>query len=300
VFGLKSTWGLIPTFGHIPPPPALRTSAPMDLSVAGPIARSAGDLDLALSIVAGPINAAGPAFLKRPRAITPKGLRIALWMFEGAVFDGRVIAAVETAAAALSDGGALIDRAARPDFTFAEVFETYSLLLNAIMAQGFTHAQRDRIAARAADYAPNDVSHRALQARAARMSENVFGELMRKRRVMRAQLSEFFTRYDAILMPVTPAPAIRHDHSKDFFARRIAIDNGEIDYSDMLFGAALATVLNAPAVSAPVLRAAGPGAPPVGVQIVCAEDEDRTAIAIAAMLEQAIGGFVPPVLTQQI
>jgi amidase len=36
---------------------------------------------------------------------------------------------------------------------------------------------------------------------------------------------------------------------------------------------------------------------PVGVQIICAEGDDRTAIAIAGMIERANGGFVAPPLS---
>ena len=52
VFGLKPTWGVVSTRGHRPPPPGMDIEA--DLSVAGPLARSARDLDLALSVMSGP------------------------------------------------------------------------------------------------------------------------------------------------------------------------------------------------------------------------------------------------------
>ena len=52
VFALKPSFGLVPVRGHIPGPPGT-LSAP-DMAVAGPIARSADDLDLALDVLAGP------------------------------------------------------------------------------------------------------------------------------------------------------------------------------------------------------------------------------------------------------
>lgn len=292
VFGLKTTWDLVPTYGHVPPTRETRTQAPMQLGVAGPIGRSAADLDLVLSIVAGPLNAAGPAHLKKPRATQAKDLRLALWIDPAAPVDGRVAQAVETAAALLERDGARVDRAARPGFSFREAFETYSLLLNAIMVTAFPQKTRDRIAAGAQDFAPDDMSHRALQARAARMSAQAFEALAQKRRRIRAALADFFTRHDAILTPVTPAPAIKHDHLRDSFARVIETDRGPIPYMDMLHGAAVATLANLPAAVAPVMRSPMP----IGVQIIAAEDEDRTAIAIAGMIERANGGFVPPPL----
>src|SRR5579862_7640090 len=50
VYGHKPTWGLIPTRGHGPP----GAVTPTDISVVGPMARSAEDLALALDILAGP------------------------------------------------------------------------------------------------------------------------------------------------------------------------------------------------------------------------------------------------------
>ena len=49
VFGHKPTWGLLPTRGH-----TLGTIAPSDLSVIGPMGRSAEDLELGVSVMAGP------------------------------------------------------------------------------------------------------------------------------------------------------------------------------------------------------------------------------------------------------
>ncbi|HKH34498.1 MAG TPA: amidase family protein, partial [Beijerinckiaceae bacterium] len=51
IFGLKTTWGLVPTWGHVPPPPERRTARNVDVMVAGPMARSAADLDLVLPVL---------------------------------------------------------------------------------------------------------------------------------------------------------------------------------------------------------------------------------------------------------
>ena len=50
VYGHKPTWGLISTRGHAPP----GIMTPTDISVVGPMARHAEDLDLALRALAGP------------------------------------------------------------------------------------------------------------------------------------------------------------------------------------------------------------------------------------------------------
>src|SRR5690606_37586313 len=52
VCGLKPSYGIIPSRGHIPGPPGTLSEA--DISVTGPMARSVDDLELALDILAGP------------------------------------------------------------------------------------------------------------------------------------------------------------------------------------------------------------------------------------------------------
>ena len=50
VYGLKPTWGIVPMAGH----EIIEGVPDADVSVCGPLARSAEDLALALSIMAGP------------------------------------------------------------------------------------------------------------------------------------------------------------------------------------------------------------------------------------------------------
>ncbi|PYO37899.1 MAG: amidase, partial [Candidatus Rokuibacteriota bacterium] len=54
VYGHKPTLGVVPLRGHIPPPPGGPPGPPSSLAVAGPLARSAADLALALQILGGP------------------------------------------------------------------------------------------------------------------------------------------------------------------------------------------------------------------------------------------------------
>ena len=52
VYGHKPSHGIVPARGHIPGPPG--TKSEPDLAVVGPLARTAGDLRLALDVIAGP------------------------------------------------------------------------------------------------------------------------------------------------------------------------------------------------------------------------------------------------------
>ncbi|MBV9879522.1 MAG: amidase, partial [Gemmatirosa sp.] len=53
VYGHRPSAGLVPTRGHIPPPPGV-PDVPNELSAAGPLARDANDLRLALAVLGGP------------------------------------------------------------------------------------------------------------------------------------------------------------------------------------------------------------------------------------------------------
>jgi len=58
IFAHKPSWGLIPTRGHSP----TGALTPTDISVVGPMARDAQDLDLALRVLAGPDLLQQPAW----------------------------------------------------------------------------------------------------------------------------------------------------------------------------------------------------------------------------------------------
>lgn len=292
LFGLKTTWGLASTRGHVPPPPGATYES--ELSVAGPLARSAADLDLVLGVIAGPVDPAGvPPRIAAPRHLAPKGLRVALWSHDPLVPTQRAVSeGVERAAAALSAEGAIVDDAARPDMPLAQVFENFALMNHALLAAGLPAHVRDRIAAMGDDLPQGDTSHRALQARGARVDVTTWRAIQDTRQALRRALADFFTRHDVILMPPAPTVAIPHDAGADLHARRLDIDGEPRPYFDFLVWSALASFGQTPAAVAPAgLTALGL---PTGVQILCAEGADRSAIAIAGMIERLLGGFTAP------
>ena len=294
VFGLKPSWGQVSTWGCIPPPPEKRTVRNGDLIVAGPIARSAADLDLLLPIISGGRDITVPgAALKPPRRTDAKGLRVALWSDDPfAPTDAPVRAAVEQAARLLETQGAIVDTQARPGLRFEDAFEIYSLLNHAFVAYSLPVKVRAKLQAMAASVSPHDLSHRALQARGARMTPGFYQLIQQRRMALKRQWVRFFTQYDVVLCPPAPVAAIPHDHAPDVHARVLQVNGGTRPYMDFLVWSSLATGADLPAVSAPVMRSSL--GLPLGVQIIAAEGEDRTAIAVAAMIERATGGFVPP------
>src|SRR4051812_34272376 len=178
IFGLKTTWNLVSIWGHIPPLPDKRMARNADLVVAGPLARSAADLDLLLRVLAGPRDPSGePVPLLPPRRIAPEGLRVAVWLDEPfAPVQRDVAEAVRRAARLLAGAGAQVDEEARP-VRFEEAFEVFSLLNHAIVAASLPPKVRDRLQKAAADFAPGDRAHRALQARGARMTPGLYQQV---------------------------------------------------------------------------------------------------------------------------
>jgi amidase len=81
VAALKPTFGRVPILGHVPPAPG--SLSVRDLNVAGPMARSVGDLRLMHAVLT------GEALPAPPRA-TLKGRRIAVWTEEKGSSLGRV------------------------------------------------------------------------------------------------------------------------------------------------------------------------------------------------------------------
>jgi amidase len=84
VFGLKPTWGIVPTTGTAPVPGASEDTEAytLDIAVAGPLARGAGDLALALSILASDLDGGPGATCRLPKApfSVHRELRAAAWL----------------------------------------------------------------------------------------------------------------------------------------------------------------------------------------------------------------------------
>jgi amidase len=286
LYGLKPTWGLATTFGHTPPPPAKRTERDADCLVAGPLARSADDLKLALEIIAGPRHAAQASPLAPARMANAKGLRVALWASDAfAPADLSVREKVEEAARRLAAMGAIVDEAARPALQFSEAFEVFALYNHAVVGWGLPGPLRDKIAATGSRYRRGDLSHQALQARGVRISPGDYRDLELRRRKLQAHWARFFERYDVVLCPPAPVGPIRHDFTPDVLKRKLNVDGTERPYLDFLVWSSLASGPGLPAAAAPV--GLGPDNMPRGVQIIAAMGADLTAIAVAAMIGEA-------------
>ncbi len=294
VFGHKPTYGIVPRRGHMPGPPG--SLSERDLSVVGPLALSANDLSLLLGIVAGPnpVMATGwQLALPKPRATSPKNLRVAVWLDDPYCdIDTQSATLISNAAKALADAGATVDFSARPDFTLAEITETYLILLHSIVTQGMPEKVREKWRAELAHAAPTDKSHEILQARGGLLSHSDWLTWHEVRQQISAKWATFFQRFDVVLAPVLMRPAFPHDQTPNWGERSLQVNGKSRPYMDVLIWAGPAVLSYLPASVAPVgLTREGL---PVGVQIIGPYLEDFTSIAVAGMIEELVGGFQAP------
>lgn len=289
VYGHKPTYGIIPKRGHSVSP---ERGAEGAISVVGPLARSAGDLALALKVTAGPDLEDGYRLALPAPPMGVKGLRVAVWLSEPdlAPVDDDVTAPIRAAAEALARAGAIVSFDARPGFDPAAANITYLRLLMGTM--GSRDPSFDAMAGRAEALDASDVSEYAMNLRASTARHRDYALAEEDQARQRWAWREFFERYDVLVTPVTSTVAFPHDHSEPVAARTLTVNGAAVPYLSQLFWAGLAVGGHLPATAAPVgLSADGL---PVGMQIVGGAYRDRTTIWLAGQLEKLIGGFRPP------
>ena len=295
VFGHRPSFGIVPTRGHVPGPPG--TLAAPDLETAGPIARSADDLDLAMRLLAGPDDAHGVAWrlvLPPPRRKGLSEYRLAAWIDDPAApVDAALRERLEAVIEELRAAGAEVDTEARPGFTLADNARLFMRVLYGSMSAGLPDGQFEKLCARAAALAPEDDSFRARLTRDTAQTHRDFELAREARERRRAQWAELFTRYDALLCPAFPTPAFPHDQSPDFARRTLAVNGEPQPYLGTLLGwPALSGLSSLPGTAAPVGFTRD--GLPAGIQVVGPFLEDRTAIHVAKLVADVSGGYVRP------
>ena len=291
LFGHKPTWGLLPPYGH-----ALAENPAMtDISVVGPLARSATDLAVALDVMAGPeeLETALNFVLPPPRQAQLRGLRIAIWADQpGQATDPAITAALLDLAGALEKNGVSVDRTARPAFDPAEAFDLFLKLLASALSGRASDADREEARVLAAKLGPDNTSADAVMARCVDMTHAAWLGLNQRRHHLRRAWGAFFQDWDVLLCPVIGAPAWTHVTDIPPWERKLAVGGVEVPYNNLLFWGGIVGAYHLPATVAP-LGVTAEGLP-FGVQIVGPLYGDRMTIEVARMLEHGWRGFTPP------
>jgi amidase len=292
VFGHKPTWNLLWMRGHGPPQDVRAAS---DLSVIGPLARSARDLETAVRTMAGPDDIMARGYrlaLPELPADGLRGLRVAVWADDDMCpVSAEVRSRVDRVAAMLADAGATVDPTARPDFTSEHSHATYENLLHATMSARKPDEEYESLRRYVETLAPDDQSQSARVFRAQVSSFKAWRQNNELREHLRWKWHDFFEQHDVMVTPIMPTAAFPHDH-RAFGERTIRVDDREIPYFQQTFWAGLTGVAFLPSTVIPTgLNDAGL---PIGLQIVGPEYADLITIGIAHHLELLGCRFEPP------
>jgi amidase len=293
VFGHKPTWGIVPRAGQALP----WQTAPVDIDVVGPLARSADDLAIALAAMAGPDEIDGAGWQLRLAPARQKRLRdfkVAL-MLDAAPeipVDRAVTDRLQGLADFLGRQKVKVDDRARPAIDTREAFSVYVKLLRAATSDRQSDADFEKNAGIARGLAPDDESYYARATRAAVASHRDWLAANEARYRMRLAWAEFFTKYDLLLCPAAGTAAFPHDQKGERHERTLVVNGKRVPVTDHLFWAGYTGVSFLPSSAAPC--GFTPGRLPVGVQIVGPQYGDLTCLAFARLLEREFQPFVPP------
>ena len=292
VFGHKPTYGIVSMRGHALP----GAVAGADISVVGPLARSAEDLDVALDIMAGPDPDDGGAWsitLPKCDKTALKQMRIAVKLSDPASdLDGEYADKLQGLVDRLAKAGAKVKEAA-PDIDTGRLYDVYVRLLRAATSGRMADSEIDDIRKAVAAGETSQFVTRTLDG--VTVAHRNWLRLNNERHQMRLKFNAFFKDYDILLCPVAASAAFPHDHEHEGqrWLRRITVNNKRVPPTDQLFWAGYSGVVLLPSTVGPAgLTASGL---PVGYQAIAAQGKDKTSIAFARMVEKEIGGgFVPP------
>jgi amidase len=291
IFGHKPTWGLLPPRGHSMSGAAAMT----DISVIGPLARSAEDLALALEALYGPDPAETQLTFRLP---PPRGkrlgdLRIAVWSAQaGHATDPETTGLIEDLTKFLRSSGVKISRTARPAFDPDEAFQLYLKLLHAALSGRASETMLKNTRAKAKKLADDDMSADAIMIRGVDMTHREWLGLNERRHQLRRIWGAFFQDWDVLLCPVIASPALPLMEKGETWERRHTVDGKQIPYNDMLFWPGLTGGYHLPATVAPLgMSKAGL---PIGVQVVGPLYGDRLTIHVAGLLEKTWRSFESP------
>lgn len=290
IFGHKPTLDLVSTAGHQPGGGLPDHGMAGMLNVAGPMARTAEDLALALGVIGGPD---GPDAMAMTWHMPPPRHRRLCDFRVGVMMGGRatpiasdVAAVIDAALKTLVGTGATL-RNGWPEGLDPDLQDqTYFRLLGA-----FLYGEL-----RPEDRQPD--SHK-FHIAADLMAEGALGSFAdvrqwnRLRLRFRALWQHHFEHVDVMLMPVTFTAAFPHDQDRPQPERLIVTPEGPRPYAGQFDWIAPATLSGCPATVVPVgMTATGL---PVGLQVMGPMWEDATPITFAGLLAREIGSIPRPI-----
>jgi len=272
ITAIKPTSGRVPRTGHFPGPGGLLDA----LWQIGPLARFVVDLNMVLPIIAG-VDWRDPAIVPMPlrdaTKVDPKALRVAFHTDNGIETPTReTIETVEKAARALEARVAAMEEARPPG-----IEQTYEIYLGLFTADGGVGLEE--LLETAGTKKMHPLMQRVLDLqRAHTRSMGTFSALVGQWDAFRRSLLSFMEQFDVMVCPVCSFPGMVHGSTYD----RLPAFSYTMTY-------------NLTGWPAAVVRAgSSSNGLPIGVQIVARPWREDVALAVAAMLERALGGYQLP------
>jgi amidase len=255
IYGHKTSFGLVSRRGHTHPLAGHNDVHDGPLSVVGPLARSAADLDVLLDV-----TASFP--LVRSHKPLSECRFLAVLDHPVSEIDASVRGPIEAALDEMERVGIAVDRSSDLMPDLAEQHANYLRLLNTAMARG-RPGPNGQVMSLADYYLLLDVQAR---------NEYAWGNV--------------FAQYDFVLAPPLAMLAYPHD-ATPIAERRIMINGKDSAFADTLAWAGLATFPNLPSTVVPV---GGTGNLPCGMQVMGPRWGDFDCIAAAGAIGQLLHG----------
>jgi amidase len=291
VYAHKPSYGVVPYGGHL-----LSNVEPGDISVAGPMARSAKDLTAMMKILVGSsgIQERGMSYhLPDLKQKSFKDFRVAVMLTdEQSEVDQPVQDMIAGLAKFLARKVKKISHDARPAFTTREAMDIYIALLRSATSRRQTKADFAANESIVANFARDDDSYYAKMTRAYVMPHRIWLMTNERRHQMRLLWDAFFNDWDVMICPAAASAAFTHDHVGDRHERSIPVNGKNVPTTDQLFWAGYSGCFYLPSTVAPLGQT--PQGLPSGVQIITRQYGDYTALRFAELLEKEYAGFVPP------
>jgi amidase len=297
VYGHRPSETLLPRSGQFPMPPL--PNAAVAMGVQGPLARGADDLELALSILAGPDVGEDVAW----RVELPPARRARLADFRVAVLppipwlpvDDQISAALDDLATRLRRVGSTVERAQPEGFgDHREHHCLYRSMLSAVTGARLDEdGRRQRIAIWRG--AADEFSRAHLRGLEGAPGDYILWHTRREQ--YRAAWRQFFRDWDVLLAPainVLPYPHIERAWPADDSDLTLTFTVGgrAVPYLHGLVYPSVSTLAGQPATAFPVGRSRE--GLPLSLQAIGPYLEDRTPIRFAALLAREFGGFHRP------
>lgn len=291
VYGHKPSLNLIPTLGHVPPPPGTPFVPPSTLEVVGPLARNPRDLEQAVRAMTGPegFEAKGYSVQLPPaRHRDLSSFRVgAISNFPFCPVSNEQREVLEKLYARVGPAVKQFREGLPPRLDPMASLDSYMFLLGATLSSALPNDEAAEAMRNVPSMGPFDGYRRSHFAR-----HRYFMQADAARLQVRGAWEEFFRDFDVFLMPVMMVAAFPHFQEGEPADRTIQVDNVTRAYLENIVYPHFATVAGLPVTVVPTGQTKS--GMPVGVQIIGPYLEDLTTLEFAELLEPVTGGFRPP------